>query len=195
MTLDIFLLSFGIIFINELGDKSQILAMTSSLAYHKRRLTLFLSGSLALVLSSALAIGAAHLFPDTWIPYVEKFAGAALCIFALWLLFQLLVSQSSEEHEGKVLLEAGIWSVFWTQFVLVFAMEFGDKTQLGIVALALKYQEQWAIVLFGAVSALVLTQAMSVWGVHFIPQRFIKTLQVVGAILLFLFGVALGGFT
>lgn len=85
--------------------------------------------------------------------------------------------------------------MFWTQFVIVFGMEFGDKTQFSTLALALKYQEAWGAVLLGSVLALVLTQALSVWGVHFVPQRFVRMVQYIGAGILFVFGIAMGGFT
>ncbi len=195
MTLDIFLGTFGLIFISELGDKSQILAMTSSLIYRRCRWSLFLSGSLALILSSVAAIGVAQLVPATWVPVLQKLTGGALCLFALWLLLQLWVDETEAPNAEKLSVEATAWSVFWTQFVLVFAIECGDKTQYGIVGLGLKYQEYWPPLVLGASAAFLLTNAISIWGVQYISQPCIKGFRTISAVTLFLFGIALGRFT
>lgn len=100
MNFEVVFLTFGIIFINELGDKSQILAMTSSLAYRRRRGALFWGGALALAINSLLAVMATTLIPAAWLPYLQKIGGAALALFALWLLYQLWVSGSEEEAGG-----------------------------------------------------------------------------------------------
>lgn len=66
----VFLTTFGAIFLAEMGDKTQLAAMTMA-AETKKPLTVFVSAALALVCVSALgvAVGGAlgHYLPLEWI--------------------------------------------------------------------------------------------------------------------------------
>ncbi len=78
--------TFGIIFLAELGDKTQIAAMTMA-AEKKRPWEVFIGASVALVAVSAVgvAIGSAlgHYLPMDWI---KRVAGAAFIIIGVLVL-------------------------------------------------------------------------------------------------------------
>ena len=80
------LTTFGVIFLAELGDKTQIAAMTMA-AQKKRPWEVFLGASLALVAVSAIgvAIGSAlgHYLPVDWI---KRVAGAAFIVIGVLVL-------------------------------------------------------------------------------------------------------------
>jgi putative Ca2+/H+ antiporter (TMEM165/GDT1 family) len=80
------LTTFGIIFLAELGDKTQIAAMTMA-AQKKRPWEVFLGASLALVAVSAIGvvIGSAfgHYLPVDWI---KRVAGAAFIVIGVLVL-------------------------------------------------------------------------------------------------------------
>ncbi|MDT7809473.1 MAG: hypothetical protein QOJ70_3286 [Acidobacteriota bacterium] len=69
----IFLTTFGTIFLAEMGDKTQLAAMTMA-AETKKPLTVFVSAALALVCVSALGIAVGstlgHYLPVEWIKRV-----------------------------------------------------------------------------------------------------------------------------
>ena len=80
------LTTFGIIFLAELGDKTQIAAMTMA-AQKKRPWEVFLGAAMALVAVSAIgvAVGAAlgHYLPLEWI---KRVAGAAFIVIGVLIL-------------------------------------------------------------------------------------------------------------
>lgn len=80
------LTTFGIIFLAELGDKTQIAAMTMA-AQKKRPWEVFIGTALALTAVSAIgvAVGAAfgHYLPVEWI---KRVAGAAFIVIGVLVL-------------------------------------------------------------------------------------------------------------
>ncbi|MGZ8842539.1 MAG: TMEM165/GDT1 family protein [Pyrinomonadaceae bacterium] len=80
------LTTFGIIFLAELGDKTQIAAMTMA-AQKKRPWEVFIGAALALTVVSAIgvAVGAAfgHYLPVEWI---KRVAGAAFIVIGVLVL-------------------------------------------------------------------------------------------------------------
>jgi putative Ca2+/H+ antiporter (TMEM165/GDT1 family) len=78
--------TFGIIFLAELGDKTQIAAMTMA-AEKKRPWEVFIGAALALATVSAIGvvIGSAlgHYLPVTWI---KRVAGAAFIVIGVLVL-------------------------------------------------------------------------------------------------------------
>jgi Ca2+/H+ antiporter, TMEM165/GDT1 family len=83
----VLLTTFGIIFLAEMGDKTQLAAMTMA-AERKRPWEVFLAASLALVAVSAIGVlvGTAlgHYLPMMWI---KRVAGAAFIIIGALILF------------------------------------------------------------------------------------------------------------
>ena len=86
MDLKVLLTTFGMIFLAELGDKTQ-LATLAFAAESKSRLAVFIGSAAALVLTSLVAviIGAAvsRLVPAN---YIKSGAGALFIILGLWMI-------------------------------------------------------------------------------------------------------------
>ena len=82
----VFMTTFATIFLAEMGDKTQLAAMTMA-AETKRPLTVFLSSALALVCVSALgvAVGGAlgHYLPLEWIRRVAALGFIAIGVLIL----------------------------------------------------------------------------------------------------------------
>ena len=86
MDLKILLSTFGMIFLAELGDKTQLATLVFS-ASGKSRLSVFLGAAGALVLTSLLAVvlgGAiSRVVPAE---YIKTSAGALFIILGLWMI-------------------------------------------------------------------------------------------------------------
>ena len=86
MDLKVLLTTFGMIFLAELGDKTQLATFTFA-AESKSRLAVFIGSAAALVLTSLVAvmIGAAvsRLVPAN---YIKTGAGALFIILGLWMV-------------------------------------------------------------------------------------------------------------
>ncbi|MDG3085643.1 TMEM165/GDT1 family protein [Vibrio hannami] len=123
-------LSFGMIFLAEIGDKSQIVCMTLA-ARHKAKPVIF--GSIAAfgllnLLAVTLGTGLAHIIPHHWLVYLSA---------ALFLAFGLSSIFSSDgEDEGENTTTRSSKSVFFSTFTLIFLAELADKTQLAVVTLS-----------------------------------------------------------
>jgi len=86
MDLKIILTTFGMIFLAELGDKTQLATFTFA-AENKSRLAVFLGSAGALVLTSLLAVvlgsGVSRLVPAN---YIKVGAGALFILLGLWMI-------------------------------------------------------------------------------------------------------------
>jgi putative Ca2+/H+ antiporter (TMEM165/GDT1 family) len=82
----IFLTTFGVIFLAEMGDKTQLAAMTMA-AQSKKPWVVFLAAAVALTAVSAIGVIAGHLLgsylPLTWIKRVSAVAFILIGILIL----------------------------------------------------------------------------------------------------------------
>lgn len=155
MSLSSAVTAFAVLFLAELGDKSQLIAM--SLA-HRHRAAPVLAGILAAFAALnllAVAVGAAlyELVPS----YAVLTVAGVLFLGFGWHLWWAGAEEADEEADVK---RSG-WGVALASFALIFVAEMGDKTQIALVAMAAATGETWATFL-GATAAL---WAVSILGV------------------------------
>ncbi|WP_198245054.1 TMEM165/GDT1 family protein [methane-oxidizing endosymbiont of Gigantopelta aegis] len=175
--------SFILIVAAEMGDKSQLVCMT--LASKHRGLPVILGAITAFALLNTLAVvfGAALA---NWIP-AYLVASAVAILFALFGLFSLF---GHEEDDDEEIVEKKGHGIFLTTFLMITLAEFGDKTQLAVVAFS-STANIYAVWL-GATLALSLTSALGVLAGRTILQRFSMALlhKISGVIFLILAGFA-----
>ena len=127
-----FLVSFGIIFVAELGDKSQLMALTFAARYKASTILFAITLATAIVHLVSVAFGAVLgvALPTKAIAVV---AGVAFLGFAAWTLRGDKLDdddlQRATNAEKSVLVTVG---------VAFFLAELGDKTMLATVTLATK---------------------------------------------------------
>lgn len=128
--MDAFLLSFGIIFVAELGDKSQLMAMTFATRYRARTILVAITVATALVHLFSVLVGAAigAALPTNAISVI---AGLAFLAFAAWTLRG---DELTDEDTARA--ARANRSVFFTVGLAFLLAEFGDKTMLATVTLA-----------------------------------------------------------
>jgi putative Ca2+/H+ antiporter (TMEM165/GDT1 family) len=178
------LLSFAVIFVAELGDKSQLMAMTFALRY---KWYIVIGGiTVATTVVHLVSVAVGH-FLGLSIPTaaISIVGGIAFVIFGLWTLKGDSLSEDEGEKASKVTRSAfvAIASAF-------FLAELGDKTMLATVTLAT--DNNWVGVWIGSTVGMVAADALAivvgaVLGKH-LPERVI---QYGAAILFFVFGVVL----
>ncbi len=181
----VFFSTFLLVFIGELGDKTQIAAGTGTLANRKQTGTIFLSSILALVAVSGLTVFGAGLIPKTLIPTLTLFGGGLLIVYGLYLFFKT----DDSDDEGSTVAEKGVWGLFLSQFLVVFLAELGDKTQIATLGAAIKNQAELLVVFAASASALAAVTSITVWGITKVPSGWVKNLQRIGAALMIAYGI------
>ena len=157
--------TFGLIFLAELGDKSQLVCMTLAARYHHR--PVFLGALTAFVALNSLAVifGAtvAHWVPDRLL---------AACVAILFGVFGLLALRTEAGESAADIQERCGYGIFATTFSMLFVAEMGDKTQLAVACMTgtLPPIAVW----IGATLALATTSALAV----LVGQRLLRRLPV-----------------
>jgi Ca2+/H+ antiporter, TMEM165/GDT1 family len=181
---DAFLLSFGIIFLAELGDKSQLMAMTFATRYRALTILLAITVATALVHLFSVLLGAAvgaALPADA----ISIAAGVAFLGFAAWTLRGDTLDAEAAGRAAR-----GGRSVFFTVGVAFFLAELGDKTMLATVTLATDNSlfGTWLGSTLGMVAAdglaIVVGQQLGAR----LPER---TVRIGAALIFFVFGLLL----
>ncbi|MGI6537533.1 MAG: TMEM165/GDT1 family protein [Caldicoprobacterales bacterium] len=145
--------AFLLIFVAEMGDKTQILAMAFATRFPVRKVLVgigigaFLNHGLAVVLGSYLS----RVVP---ISTIQMIAGAAFIGFALWTL----KPEKEEDEEKEPGLQFGPAATVACAF---FLGELGDKTQLTAITLAADAGYP-LMVLAGTVSGMIATGALGI---------------------------------
>jgi Ca2+/H+ antiporter, TMEM165/GDT1 family len=182
---DAFVLSFGVIFLAELGDKSQLMALAFATRFPALPVLIAISLATLLVHLGSVALGAtvALALPTNVIAIV---AGAAFLVFAAWTLRGDRLDASDEERARR----ETTGSVILTVGTAFFLAELGDKTMLATVTLATNHDAlgTWLGSTAGMVAADAIAIAVGkVLGTR-LPERAIR----IGASVAFVvFGVLL----
>jgi len=167
-----FLLSTAVIFVAELGDKSQLMAMTFATRYRARDVIIGITAATAIVHLASVGIGAAvgSGFADQQ-HLIAVIAGIAFLIFAAWTLRG---DELTDDEAEKAKRSTG-WSILAVG-VAFFLAELGDKTMLATITLAT--QEGWFGTWIGSTVGMVAADALAIAvGIALgrkLPERVIK---------------------
>jgi Ca2+/H+ antiporter, TMEM165/GDT1 family len=168
--LDAFALSFGVIFLAELGDKSQLMALAFAARY--RAWTVLVAVSIATLVVHAGSVLAGQAFALALsTSAIQVVAGLAFFGFAAWTLRGDSLGSTETGRANKV----GRWALL-TIGTAFFLAELGDKTMLATVTLATTEEPigTW----LGSTAGMVVADAMaialgSLLGAR-LPERAIK---------------------
>lgn len=180
------LLSTAVIFVAELGDKSQLMAMTFAARYRARDVLIGITAATALVHLASVGIG--YLIGDAFGDYqhaISIVAGIAFLGFAAWTLRG---DELTEEETAKARTSQG--AAILAVGVAFFLAELGDKTMLATITLAT--QEGWLGTWIGSTLGMVAADALAIVVGAVLGRRLPEQVIKVGAAVLFaLFGVLL----
>jgi len=169
------ILAMAVVAIAELGDKTQLVALVLANRF-RRPLSIAAALVVAMTIMHTLAaFGGAWLdrvLPDQMMAWL---VGIGFCLMAIWMMF-------SDEHDRHEIPRPTRKRHAFAIAVLVFlTLEFGDKSQLATVGLAIALEPAWMVGL-GAILGSTLVNLPVIWlGYRFnhaIPHRLIRWLAI-----------------
>ena len=170
-----FLLSTAVIFVAELGDKSQLMAMTFAARYRARDVLIAITAATALVHLASVGIG--RVLGNSFADQQGK--------FALWTLRgdELTEEEAEKARKSKGAAILAVGGAF-------FLAELGDKTMLATITLAAK--EPWFGTWVGSTVGMVAADALAIWVGMILGRRLPEKVIKIGAAIAFaIFGVLL----
>lgn len=132
--------TFGIVFLAELGDKTQLTAMALAAKHPWGKTFIGIAGAFALLNLLAVLVGKA-LFALLPLFVIKGVAGGLFVLFGIASLRSSFSAQEEEEEERKL----GRHGPVFTAFVMILLAELGDKTQLVTASLAAQYDSPVAV--------------------------------------------------
>lgn len=148
-----FFKAFFLIFVAEMGDKTQILAMTFATRYNAGQV--FIGIFLGVILNHSIAILLGTYVSNFINPNIlQVLAGILFIIFGLWALIN-----SEDKEENKKTLKYGAVLTVASAF---FIGELGDKTQLTAMTLSMDAIYP-AVILIGTVTGMLVTSCMGIF--------------------------------
>lgn len=190
------LVAAGVVFLAELGDKSQLMAL--ALAAKHRARDVFIGMFFAILLMFAIAVGAGALLGnwlDAYRNWVAIIAGLIFLAFAVWTL------RGDDDDDGeltdmdRIPASATARTVMMGSFTAFVVAELGDKTQLASATLAVR-EGFWPVYIgsvIGEVAAIGLAIVIGALAGRHLPERLIRygaaTLFVVFGIIMIWQGI------
>jgi len=176
-------IAFGVVFVAELGDKSQLLALALAARYRPLPVLVGIALGAAFMFALSVAVGAVvgAALPTRVINVV---AGLAFVGFGLWTL------RGEDEEEDEETPEVRAHSVVLTTAGAFLVAELGDKTMLATITLASTngVLGTWGGATLAMVAADALAIALGALLGARLPERAIR---VGAAVLFFVFGAVL----
>lgn len=173
--------SFLVVALAEMGDKTQLIALT--LASWYRRPWIVMAGILIATLlnhalASAVGVLAASVLPVSLLGWI---LGAGFIAFGVWTL----IPDRTEEPSRR-----RAWGPLVTTTVVFFLAEMGDKTQLATVALGARFQSMVAVTA-GTTLGMLAADSLAVFaGARLARAVPMQRVRWIAAALFFAFGAA-----
>ena len=163
--------SFGLIFLAEMGDKTQFLALSFATQHNVYKVILGVFLAIAANFAIIVVIGQ-FLITIVPIDIISLAASLSFIGFGLWTI------QGDKQKVKKE--KVSRFGVVATVAIAFFIAEFGDKTQLATISLVAQYQNAVSVFIGATVAMLVADGLGIIVGVVFckrIPERILKWLS------------------
>ena len=158
MQTTIFLSTFGLIFLAELGDKTQLTALALAMRYPWKKI--FLGITLAFITLNLLAVTAGKILfmlaPLHWITMASAL---------LFLYFGVATIRSAPKNDDSEIIVPSVSNAARTAFIMIFTAELGDKTQLVTAGQAARHSPDLGgalTVFLASTSALLLASLLGI---------------------------------
>jgi putative Ca2+/H+ antiporter (TMEM165/GDT1 family) len=173
LDLAVFLTTFGLIFVAELGDKTQIAAMLLATRYHWARIFAGIALAFVILNAAAVLVGKA-LFALLPIWIIQLASGLLFLFFGVMTLRESAAKEEAEEEEAK---ERKVGGPMMTAFLMILLAELGDKTEIMTATLAAKGSAQLSV-FAGSTLALWVVSLLGIFVgrqiARFVPMNVVK---------------------
>lgn len=171
--MEAFLISTGTVFLGEIGDKTQLLAVMLASRFRKPW-TVILGIVIATAINHTLAAQAGAWLPKLidpqWMPWI---VGLSFIAVGCWALIPDKVDEQEAQRTGR--------SALGVTIVSFFLAEIGDKTQIATTILAAKFAAFWPVVL-GTTTGMLLADVPVVFlGVALAQRLPLKAIRITAA--------------
>ncbi|MDR2427169.1 MAG: TMEM165/GDT1 family protein [Endomicrobium sp.] len=176
------LISFFLIFIAEMGDKTQLMALAFTVRFNALQVILAISA--ATILNNLIAVTAGSLLSGVFsLSIIKIIAYVLFILFGFWTLYG---NVEEKESKGKKI----FINPFFTVAAFFFISEFGDKTQIAAMTLTMNYLAPF-YVLAGASAGMICANLIAIAiGVFLGKKVSAETMRWVSALLFIFFGLA-----
>ncbi|OIV36059.1 hypothetical protein BIV57_18290 [Mangrovactinospora gilvigrisea] len=177
MSLSVLGITFGLVFLAELPDKTALATLMLSTRYKASWVLMGVSAAFAVHVGLALAAGSLlALLPHRWLQ------GIVAVMFLAGAVMLLLQKGEEDEELKKDDRKRNFGAAFGASFGLILIAEFGDLTQIMTANMAAKYNDPIAVGI-GAFLALVAVASLAVTGgkalLKKVPARLITRIAAV----------------
>ncbi len=181
--------AFGAIFLVELPDKTFVATLVLSTRY--RPFAVWVGVGLAFLVQTAIACtvgGLVTLLPHT---VVEVVAGLIFLAGAILLLREAPKADAAEagteeEYAAKASSPKSGLAAVGASFLVLFAAEWGDLSQLLTISLVGRYHDAWSVFVGAWTALLVVSGLACVAGRFLLRHMRLSTIHYVGAAVCFL---------
>ena len=181
--------SFAVIFVAELGDKSQLMALTFATRFKALPVLLGITVSTAVV--HAVSVGVGYLLGATLPTFWIALGAAVLFVgFGLWTLRGDALD-ADEAQKASTTTRSAVLAAS----VAFFLAELGDKTMLATITLATQYPGAGGVtgVWLGSTVGMVIADALAIVAGRVLGRNLPeKPIRIGAAVLFFGFGLWLG---
>jgi Ca2+/H+ antiporter, TMEM165/GDT1 family len=185
----IFFSTFGLIFLAELGDKTQLTAMALALRYPWKRIFIGIAAAFAVLNLAAVLVGRLlfMFLPIFWVTLVSAL---------LFLYFGYSTLRHACDSDGDDASPPTASDAVRTAFIMIFMAELGDKTQLVTASQAAVHSKS----LFG-MGGVFVASTLALWSVSligiFAGKQLVKIIPVcwihrAAGMMFLVFGVLMG---
>lgn len=174
--------SFLIVFLAELGDKTQFLVMAFTAKYDWKQVFAGMTLGIFVVHSLAVAIGswAGELIPAQ---LMAVFASVLFLGFGIWTL-RGDDDEQEEAHDSR-------FGPLLTVAMTFIVGEMGDKTQFAAMAMAARYEAAWQAVLLGALLGMLVADSLGILAGALLHRRLpARQMRLLSAGIFLAFGIA-----
>ncbi len=159
----------GVVFLGEMGDKTQLLALLLAARY--RRPWPISLGILFATLANHAGASLLGAWLTAWLDpaWLRWILGVSFLGVAAWMLVPDKVDEGQAQLPGR-------WGVFGVTLVAFFLAEMGDKTQIATVMLAARYDSVWLVTAGTTLGMLLANVPLVLFGdklVRHIPMRWV----------------------
>ncbi|MFZ3231508.1 MAG: TMEM165/GDT1 family protein [Pseudobdellovibrio sp.] len=174
--------SFLLVFVSEMGDKTQLLALVLA-ARFKRPWVVMFGIFVATILNHSLAS-----YAGAWVG--KMFTESTLLLILAVTFFAFGIWILVPDKEGEIS-ETGHFGVFMTTVISFFLAEMGDKTQFATIALGAKYSNTM-LVTFGTTLGMMASNALAIFfGEKFLARIPMKWVRAFACGLFIVFGIGI----